>query len=81
MRTKYSGGSPSAVVEPPETPLSDGGGQAAVYVWDDTTDIPSGSRVKDALADSLRWVFQRSPVLAMALGRIVLAVWPGFRGA
>jgi hypothetical protein len=36
---------------------------------------------KTAIVQTLAWIFAWRPSLAMRLGRLVLRVWPGFRGA
>ena len=59
----------------------DAGSDSAVGVVECTTPPADGSRLKEALVEALCWIFELSPPLAQALGRLVLACWPGFRGA
>lgn len=59
----------------------DGSGQHAVCAADASTSRRAMQASGPALVALLTAIWQRRPRLGAALGRIVLAVWPGMRGA
>lgn len=72
---------PRSTRDPGAGRLPGGSMDLAVCAGDDTTDLQPDSSLKSAVVDALRWIFERSPVLAAALGKLVMACWRGFKEA
>jgi len=67
--------------EAPEPTWTAYAGSASPIAIEDTTPNEEGSRLKEALVSVLAALFERSPVLAIALAHVVTWCWRGWKEA